>query len=553
MKRNKLAAGALALALGLGAVAPSFAADTTSTKTEVAATTLFQEKYAQELEKAQALHKDATAKKAALDKADLELANAEEAVQEAVKAYNAIQVSDFDETLKSELDNARAELSRLVGVDVTTKESTVVDNTQYPVAKIVGDASTGYTIELSGQYKPGTLTKSVPANKEELKKLFDVYQKPASTESEELIINPLYNANSTDAALSSRYVADSAYVGNSDVYKLTSNDGSQVLYVTNNKAKAQAKTVTNEEEISDKLRSEFYSAYERYVNAWNLYEKSKVNNLDAKDRAYQALKAAQSAYDVAVTNQAAAKKAADPALRLYNEALAKLKGAAEAYNVVIVATNNGIEVKGEKEAPAKKDVDYVGLQAAIDRANETLRAVELLEKLTPNTAANNRAKLNALVAEQKATIAKAEAILKAADKKVALVATAYAAEEEVTAEDVDALIKELDDNTDAIQKELKDLDKDVKVDEEKPAEDDKKEDKKPADEDKKEDDKKEDKSEDKKEDKADDKKVDTTKVVNKSANKTAGSNAKTGIAGVAGVAGVLAAASVAYAASKKNN
>lgn len=553
MKRNKLAAGALALALGLGAVAPSFAADTTSTKTEVAATTLFQEKYAQELEKAQALHKDATAKKAALDKADLELANAEEAVQEAVKAYNAIQVSDFDETLKSELDNARAELSRLVGVDVTTKESTVVDNTQYPVAKIVGDASTGYTIELSGQYKPGTLTKSVPANKEELKKLFDVYQKPASTESEELIINPLYNANSTDAALSSRYVADSAYVGNSDVYKLTSNDGSQVLYVTNNKAKAQAKTVTNEEEISDKLRSEFYSAYERYVNAWNLYEKSKVNNLDAKDRAYQALKAAQSAYDVAVTNQAAAKKAADPALRLYNEALAKLKGAAEAYNVVIVATNNGIEVKGEKEAPAKKDVDYVGLQAAIDRANETLRAVELLEKLTPNTAANNRAKLNALVAEQKATIAKAEAILKAADKKVALVATAYAAEEEVTAEDVDALIKELDDNTDAIQKELKDLDKDVKVDEEKPAEDDKKEDKKPADEDKKEDDEKEDKSEDKKEDKADDKKVDTTKVVNKSANKTAGSNAKTGIAGVAGVAGVLAAASVAYAASKKNN
>lgn len=551
MKRNKLAAGALALALGLSAVAPSFAADTTSTKKEVKATTLFQEKYAEELKKAQALHKDATAKKAALDKADLELANAEEAVQEAVKAYNAIQVSDFDETLKSELDNARAELSRLVGVDVTTKESTVVDNTQYPVAKIVGDASTGYTIELSGQYKPGTLKKSVPANKEELKKLFDVYQKPASTESEELIINPLYDANSTDAALSSRYVANSAYAGNSDVYKLTSNDGSQILYVTNNKAKAQTKTVTNKEEISDKLRSEFYSAYERYVNAWNLYEKSKVNNLDAKDRAYQALKAAQSAYDVAVTNQAAAKKAADPALKLYNDALAKLKGSAEAYNVVIVATNNGIEVKGEEEAPAKKDVDYAALRASVARAKETLRAVELLESLTPNTAANNRAKLNALVADQKAKVAQAEAILKAAGKEVALFSTAYAAEEEVTAEDVDALIKDLDNNTDAIQKELKELDKDVKVEEEKPAEDDKKEEK-PADEDKK-DDKKEDKADDKKDDKADDKKVDTTKVVNKSANKTAGSNAKTGIAGVAGVAGVLAAASVAYAASKKNN
>ena len=47
-------------------------------------------------------------------------------------------------------------------------------------------------------------------------------------------------------------------------------------------------------------------------------------------------------------------------------------------------------------------------------------------------------------------------------------------------------------------------------------------------------------------------KEDNKQKANKPARK-AGNNAKTGIAGVAGVAGVLAAASVAYAASKKNN
>lgn len=562
MKRNKLAAGALALALGLSAVAPSFAADTTSTKTEVKSTTLFQEKYAEELKVAQELYAEASEQKEAYDAARVKLAEAKTRVEKAAKDYNAISVNSSDATLKSELNQARRALAQLAGVTpkyiedletVEAKEATEqkveikysADGSKIEEIKFVPAKSATEEIVAPAAKKDIPVIKDVPAN--------------ASIEDYSVRLNEDYNANAAAGTFESyKYLAAEQKAGDDvaefEFYTDNSKTATTKLYVTNNEEKAAtANWKVNEATTKEQTQREYAVAYQRYVNAWNLYHETITNNLSAKDAAYQELIAAERAYDVAKTAYDAAKPKYDDALGQYNKALAKLKAAADSYNVVIVATNNGIEVKGEKEAPAKKDVDYVGLQAAIDRANETLRAVELLEKLTPNTAANNRAKLNALVAEQKATIAKAEAILKAADKKVALVATAYAAEEEVTAEDVDALIKELDDNTDAIQKELKDLDKDVKVEDEKPADDDKKDDKKPADEDKKDDDKKEDKADDKKEDKADDKKVDTTKVVNKSANKTAGSNAKTGIAGVAGVAGVLAAASVAYAASKKNN
>ena len=286
-------------------------------------------------------------------------------------------------------------------------------------------------------------------------------------------------------------------------------------------------------QASDKRKEEVRVAYERYVNAWTVYQTTIEKRASEKDAAYQELVAAETAYDVAKTEEKNARKAANPAVAKYEAALAKLKAAADAYNVVIVATNNGIEVKGEDDKVVDKKVNYEGLRASIAKANETLRAVEILKSVMPNTSKANMAKLDALVAEQKAAIAKAEAILKAAGQKVALVSTAFASEE-ATAEEVDALIKELDDNTAAIQDEMKKLDSEVK-EEEKPAE-------KPAE-----------KEEDKKDDDKKEKVVEKVVVKEKAANKKAGSNAKTGIAGVAGVAGVLAAASVAYAASKKNN
>lgn len=571
MKRNKLAAGALALALGLSAVAPSFAADTTSTKTEVKSTTLFQEKYAEELKKARALKETADAQKAAYDRAEVKLAEAKDNVLEAVKAYNAISSVGYDAGLREELNQARKLLAVLTeesAEEIEALEVTGAQAASNQTAKItyVKDWSGMDTDKIEKveiiEAKPATKESTHPASELKLNILKD--QEATVTEGK-AVVNQNYNEDYTKAVRENQNTPNSAEYpeGSGDYPTSTKAKDGFGLYINGSSANAdnpsgtddvnkakKTKSEFEEAKVSEKRQRDFNVAYARYVNAWKLWDESNYNNLSAKDRAYQAVLAAETAYDEAVSAYELAKPSYDSALAKYNAALVKLKAAAEAYNVVIVATNNGIEVKGEEEAPAKKDIDYVGLQAAIDRANDTLRAVELLEKLTPNTAANNRAKLNALVAEQKATIATAEAILAKADKKVALVATAYAAEEEVTAEDVDALIEKLDNNTDAIQKELKELDKDVEVVDEKPADDDKKDDDKKDD---TADDKKDDTADDKKEDKADDKKVDTTKVVNKSANKTAGSNAKTGIAGVAGVAGVLAAASVAYAASKKNN
>merc|ERR1712232_369485 len=158
----------------------------------------------------------------------------------------------------------------------------------------------------------------------------------------------------------------------------------------------------------------------------------------------------------------AAKAKADKAKNESDGSIGNLHAYAEAFNVVVEATNNGIAVVDAKE---EKEVNY-----------EALKAVEILKSVMPKTSNANLDALNALVAKQEAVIEKAEAILKAADKKVALVSTAFASEE-VTAEEVDALIEELDSNTEAIKDEMKKLDGEVAEDsKEEDKADDKKED-----------------------------------------------------------------------------
>ena len=193
-------------------------------------------------------------------------------------------------------------------------------------------------------------------------------------------------------------------------------------------------------------------------------------------------------------------------------------------------------VKPGTTTPAKKGLtaaQKAALEKAIADAEVQIQAVKFLKETTPKTIAKVADKLDKLVAEQEARLVKAKALL-AADKVAIsdiLFSTAYAAEE---TEDVDALIKEINDSTEEIKDTLKaneEAQPEVKEEEKKP----------------------EDKKEEKKEDKKEETKViEKTVVKPASTNKSAGSNAKTGIAGVAGVAGVLAAASVAYAASKKN-
>lgn len=157
------------------------------------------------------------------------------------------------------------------------------------------------------------------------------------------------------------------------------------------------------------------------------------------------------------------------------------------------------------------------LEAAIRDAEIKIESVKFLKENTPKTIAKVVDKLDKIVAEQKALIKSAKELL---GQKVgfSLISTAYADDEKSAEEKAKELTNKLNENTAEIEKTLKENEAEQGKDQ-KPA-DTKKPEEKPAD--------------------------------TKKPAKKAGKNAKTGIAGVAGVAGVLAAASVAYATSKKN-
>ena len=157
------------------------------------------------------------------------------------------------------------------------------------------------------------------------------------------------------------------------------------------------------------------------------------------------------------------------------------------------------------------------LQKAIDEAEQKILAVKFLKETTPKTISKVVDKLDKIVAEQEALIKSAKELLgqKAA---FSLISTAYADDEKSAEEKAKELTDKLNENTAEIEKTLKENEANQGK-EEKPA-DTKKPEEKPAD--------------------------------TKKPAKRAGNNAKTGIAGVAGVAGILAAASVAYAASKRD-
>ena len=440
MKRNKIAAGVLALAMGLSAVAPSFADDTKTV--ELKSTELFQEQYKSLLERTNKERNAYLADKAAYDKAEAELKAAKETLAKEYAAYE-------------EIIN--------------------------PIAE------------------------KVDAYNDAVKRATEEYN--------------LHSERKADGKIEKIKVP---------TFTKTSEGKFEVKFVE--------KEVLVAGEVYDEAKSghetEFEVAKKRLENAKKDLEAIKGKLASAADQ-LQRVKAAETARDVAQTNfdKAEAKLATRKAANgkyIWENSLEEVKLAAEGYNVTIVATDKGVVIVKKEESKEITAEQLAKLQKSIDEAEVTLKSVEVLKNIMPNTSKANMAKLDALVADQKAAIAKAEALI-AASKKVALVSTAYASE--ATAEDVDALIKELDDNTAAIQDEMKKLDSEVK-EEEKPAE---------KEEDKKDDDKKEEKV------------VEKVVVKEKAANKSAGSNAKTGIAGVAGVAGVLAAASVAYAASKKNN
>ena len=262
------------------------------------------------------------------------------------------------------------------------------------------------------------------------------------------------------------------------------------------------------------------AAVRRYVNeGYDLYKSAKADS--TRILAYQELVAAQGERDAAETNYRAVYDKYNQDRVDYNDALTKLTADARGYGYVVQIGNNGIKLVKDGEdkikAPGKKATRaelIKELKAEVERNRAAVASAEFLLKYTPKTVAKVEGKLKAQIVEAKAAIEKAEKALAKVEKKAAFIATAYADDEEVSDEDLESLIKDNKESADNLENTMKENEKaQPEVEEKKPEE------KKPEE---------------------------------KTPSKKAGNNARTGIAGVAGVAGILAAASVAYAASKRD-
>ena len=435
MKMNKLAAGALALALGLGAVAPAVAAEHTGAE-------LVLEKYEAELKEVNAKRVKYLEAKEKREVVDAALAKAEAELKEAKAAYEA-QFKPYIYYMDKEgKDGEKINVKELV---------------RRPV-----DAA---ALKLQGLLKDGN------------------------------IVN--YNDGNLNAAVAGTY------------------DKAETLKwaLENKKDTATAEEVTAE--------------VERFSNALAQYAKD-VKETSRLQSVYQRYLTAQYAYDEAKVKKAEVYADTAKAIADYENAFEELSKLAGQYGLVVQVGNNGVQfVKpgdDKVKAPgAKKSKEELvkELKAAIQKNKVAIESAEFLLENAPKSVAKVKGKLEAQIVTAKAALAKAEAALeKLEGKKMALVATAYA-DEDVSVDELESLIKENEDAANAINETIKENEKEQpEVEEEKPEE------------------KPEEKEEDKKEEK---------KPVKK-----AGNNARTGIAGVAGVAGILAAASVAYAASKRD-
>lgn len=434
---NKLAAGALALALGLGAVAPAVAAETKS----YTGAQLVLEKYERELKEANKLRERALI-------AEERIAAAEAKTDAAKKAYNAARKA-YDELFPGQVTDGK-------GGVLTVEEL---------AARPVTDAIK----ELEAQQKDGSV---------QIK---------------------FENGDFADADLKKAYKAEM----DGDVVKKT----------------AEEKLAEElEKKITDARDAELVKVFAKRVAKAYAQYKSDVKDGSEKQLALLNLRAATEAKQAAELNEKRVKNAEEKHVKAYDAAIKELGEKAKGYGWVVQVGNNGVQlVKPEDakvKAPGQKQSNVAELKRAKADAETAIKAVKLLKELSPEKIKKVEAKLNEKVMKAQELIKKADAKIAELEKKTAFIATAYADE----ADDTDALIKELDSTTGEIKDLIKDTPEDKKANEEK-----KPEEKKP---------------EDKKEE--------------KTPSKKAGNNAKTGIAGVAGVAGILAAASVAYAASKRD-
>lgn len=225
-------------------------------------------------------------------------------------------------------------------------------------------------------------------------------------------------------------------------------------------------------------------------------------------KAQEELSNSYSAYGIALDNEKAINDK-------YKKEFGRLLGLAEAAGYIVKVEGSKIVVKPAKTETKSVAEAVKALKASIDDNKAAVKSAEFLLQNAPKSVAKVKAKLEAQIVKAKAAITKGEAALAKVEKKMAFIATAYAAEDDVKVEDLEALTKENKESASDINNTIKENEKEQPaVEEEKKPEEKKPEENKPA--------------------------------------RKAGKNAKTGIAGIAGVAGILAAASVAYAASKRD-
>ena len=466
MKMNKLAAGALALALGLGAVAPSLAVEAKS------GTELTAEAYNEQLAKANKFYLKRKEAAEAVKAAKARVKAAEKAVEVAEKAYKDAKDDKKDEAVTA----AKDAYDKALKAEMEAKTKAEKD---------------GATDEDKKAY-----TKAQEATKE-AKKEYDFLNRQ----------KPSYFLQGEAFGLKRELVEQSDKVATARNAWADEKD---------EKEKAKKKATLEKEEAALLLANSKYE--EKVAEVAKAIEKEKLeeDNLIVTEKlspkkqalvdlvkAQNELSAANGAYGIAVATEKAAEKR-------YDDEYRDLTAKAVASGAIVKIENDKIVVKPavKDEKEFKKD-NITELKRAREEALTAIKAVKLLKELSPEKIKNVEAKLNALVAKNEELVKKADAKIAAAEKKMAFIATAYADEE---ADDTDALIKELDSTTSEIKELIKDKPEEKKEEEKKPEE--KKEEKTPS--------------------------------------KKAGNNARTGIAGVAGVAGILAAASVAYAASKRD-
>ena len=509
MKRNKIAAGALALALGLGAVAPAYA-ETTVTETKTKHTTVDSEngvgeygvtkEYRYWEDKYVAVFNEIVEARKALEAAKANEATAKAAYEAALAKLAKLEArygdtaGDYtDSEYQKELD--RVESEKLAAI--LKYENNTLTLAQKPNYDVLTEK---YLDNLSKYIDKSVDNPHQEAQAEALKDIIALNARLAVLKDE---LKGVEDKRADLQAEVSRRLGD--------------------WNEAKNKVQLAAKKVEKAEGKYESVRKSFVQA--------------------GADRV--TIRKAEEAGDVTIVVKETTTETTKPATETTTEK-----------ETETTVTDDSKVADDEISAETKAE-----LEKAIADSKVQIEAVKFLKENTPKTIEKVADKLDKLVKEANATIKLSEELL---GKKSALnfVSTAYAAEEKSKEERAKELRDKLNANTQEIKDTLKEneaslVEEEENKDDEKetPApekedskEDDKKEDSK--EDDKKEDSKKDDKKEDSKEDdKKEDKKVEkTTKVVKK-----AGKNAKTGIAGVAGVAGVLAAASVAYAASKKNN